>query len=188
MFIILNRLRGTNSLYSKAIGLLLAILVYVFFNNIYVALSVGFGYIIGESFGWGDWVGNLVNHRLNTTQHLGFEGKHNGIQWLAKKIVPNYLTNYIKYCRIALIIRGFYWWFLALIPLIFIGFNPLIILFCIVFLSVGFPIACELGYKYKDRVKFNLLGVSFTNGWSIQEGFYGLFQDIVILILIWSII
>ncbi len=63
MMLILNRLRGTDGLWSKIIGLLLALVVQIAFGNPYVSIAVGLGYIIGESFGWGLWVGCLTIHR-----------------------------------------------------------------------------------------------------------------------------
>ena len=182
MMLILNRLRGTQGLWSKIIGLLLALVVQIAFNNPYVALAVGLGYIIGESFGWGEWIGNLSVHKSDVGV-LGDEGKNNGIQWLASKIVPDYTTNYINYCRVALIIRGFYWWLPTLSPLYFVGFNPYYLGIAVVLLSVGFPIACELGYYFRDKISFEKFGLSYVGGWELQEGFYGLMQDLVLITL-----
>lgn len=179
MFTVLNRLRGTQGLWSKIIGLLLALVVQIAFNNPYVAIAVGLGYIIGESFGWGEWVGCLSVYRKNTTNKIEDEGANNGIQWMAQKLVPDYLNNFVNYCRVALTIRGFYWWLPTLAPLCFVGFNPLVILGCILFLSVGFPIACEIGYRTSKLFSFNKYGFSIVGGWEHQEVWYGLFQDLV---------
>ena len=188
MFLILNRLRGTQGLWSKIIGLLLALVVQIAFNNPYVAIAVGLGYIIGESFGWGLWVGCLSVYRENTTNKIEDEGANNGIQWMAQKLVPDYLNNFVNYCRVALTIRGFYWWLPALSPLYFVGFNPLVILGCILFLSVGFPIACEIGYRTSKLFSFNKYGFSIVGGWEHQEVWYGLFQDLVFGgIIIWEL-
>ena len=185
MFLILNRLRGTEGLWSKIIGLLLALVVQIAFGNHYVAIAVGLGYIIGESLGWGEWVGNLSVHKSDVGV-LGDEGKNNGIQWLASKIVPDYTTNYINYCRVALTIRGFYWWLPTLSPLYFVGFEPLFLLGCITFLSVGFPLACELGYRTSKMFEFNKYGFSVVGGWEHQEVWYGLMQDLIFVgILLW---
>ena len=183
MFLILNRLRGTQGLWSKIIGLLLALVVQIAFNNTYVALAVGLGYIIGESFGWGEWIGNLSVHKSDVGV-LGDEGKNNGIQWLASKIVPDYTTNYINYCRVALSIRGFYWWIPTLAPLYFVGFSVELLTFMILALSIGFPIACELGYYFRDKISFEKFGLSYSGGWELQEGFYGLMQDMVLISLV----
>ena len=53
MFAALNRLRGTDGLWSKIIGLLLAYVVLAWSGSILVSALVGIGYILGESFGWG---------------------------------------------------------------------------------------------------------------------------------------
>lgn len=177
--LILNRLRGTNEVWSKIIGLLLALVVQIAFDNPYVSVAVGLGYIIGESFGWGEWVGNLSVHRKETTATLEDEGKNNGIQWLASKIVPNYTTNYINYCRVALTIRGFYWWLPTLAPLYFVGLSWVAIAVAVAVLSVGFPVACEVGYRLRDKIKFHRYGLSIAGGWEIQEAVYGLIQDAV---------
>lgn len=180
--LILNRLRGTDSLWSKIIGLFLALEAQILFDNTYISIAIGLGYIIGESFGWGVWVGNLTHRRDNEVYDDG-EGKNNGIQWLARKLVPNYATNMINYSRVALTIRGFYWWLPTLAPLYFVGFNPLVLLGCILFLSVGFPIACEIGYRTAPLFSFDKYGFKIVSEWEHQEVWYGLMQDLVLIIL-----
>ena len=178
MMTILNRLRGTQGLWSKIIGLLLALIVQIVFDNVYVALAVGLGYIIGESFGWGEWVGTLTGDR--NFKQLNEEGKNNGIQWLASKVIdPS--KDWINYCRVALSIRGLYWWLPTLAPLYFVGFSVELLTLMILALSIGFPIACELGYYFRDKVSFEKFGLSYCGGWEIQEGFYGLMQDMVFI-------
>ena len=180
MMTILNRLRGTKGLWSKIIGLLLALVVQIAFNNPYVSVAVGLGYIIGESFGWGEWIGTLTGDR--NFKQLNEEGKNNGIQWLASKVIdPS--KDWINYCRVALTIRGFYWWLPTLAPLYFVGFNPIVLALCVLLLSVGFPLACEIGY-YLGEVKkkdYSFFGLSVVGGWVIQEIAYGFMQDLVIV-------
>ena len=178
MFLILNRLRGTQGLWSKIIGLLLALVVQIAFNNPYVALAVGLGYTIGESFGWGEWIGTLSCNR--TAVENNEEGKNNGIRWLASKVVSP-TKDWLNYCRVALSIRGFYWWLPTLAPLYFVGFSVELLTVMILALSIGFPIACELGYYFRDKVSFEKFGLSYVGGWELQEGFYGLMQDIVFI-------
>ena len=180
--LILNRLRGTEGLWSKIIGLLLALVVQISFNNPYVSIAVGLGYIIGESFGWGEWVGTLSCNRTSIENNE--EGKNNGIQWLARKLIPNYLDNFVNYCRVALIIRGFYWWLPTLAPLYFAGLNAIALAASVVVLAVGFPVACEVGYRLKDKIKFHRYGLSIEGGWEIQEAAYGVIQDIVLVVII----
>ena len=171
MFLILNRLRGINGVWSKVIGLLLALIVEMVYHNHYVTIAVGLGYIIGESFGWGEWVDCLTSSR-NNYKDTTDEGKSNGIMWLSQKIVPDWRTNFIDYSRVALTIRGFYWWFLALAPLYFVA-DSLLITVSILFLSIAFPIACEIGYLLRNK-DYSFWKLSYKGGWEMQEGVYGL--------------
>ena len=59
MFIILNRYRGTYGWFAKVVGVVLGLLTYLVWGDVYVALMVAIGYVAGESFGWGEWVGTL---------------------------------------------------------------------------------------------------------------------------------
>ena len=180
MMLILNRLRGTIGAYAKVNGLLIALIVQISFNNPYVSIAVGLGYIIGESFGWGEWVGTLSCNR--TAVEANEEGRNNGIQWLASKVFKPE-TDWINYCRVALTIRGLYWWLPTLSPLYFVGFNPLVLLGCIAFLSVGFPIACEIGYRTAPFFSFDKYGFKMVSEWEHQEVWYGLMQDLVLITL-----
>ena len=186
MMTILNRLRGTQGLWSKIIGLLLALVVQIAFGNPYVSVAVGLGYIIGESFGWGEWVGNLTTNRKNKTDTLEDEGENNGIKYIATKLVPNWNVAFIKYCRVALGIRGIYWWLPTLAPLYFVGFSVVSIVVAVAVLSIGFPIACEIGYRLNGKIKFHKYGLSIEGGWEIQEVAYGAIQDVVLIGLILS--
>ena len=177
MFTILNRLRGTQGLWSKFNGLLLALIVQIAFGNPYVSVAVGLGYIIGESFGWGEWIGNLTTHRKNKTDTLEDEGENNGIKYIATKLVPNWNVAFIKYCRVALGIRGIYWAVPTLAPLFFTNINPLVVIGCIVWLGVSFPLACEIGYYTSKLWNFK----NMNGGWEHSEVWYGLMQDMVFI-------
>ena len=182
MFLFLNRLRGTIGAYAKVNGLLLALVVQIAFNNPYVSVAVGLGYIIGESFGWGLWVGTLSVQRLNGySLHDEGEGRNNGIEWLASHIVKPTQKSWLNYCRVALSIRGFYWWLPTLAPLYFVGFSIELLTLMILALSFSFPLACEFGYYFRDKVSFEKFGLSYSGGWELQEGFYGLMQDLVLI-------
>ena len=181
MFIILNRLRGTYSMFSKINGVFIAIIIYLLFGQDMTALTVGILsgllYILGESFGWGVWVGALVDREAAeyTDEHEG--GKYTGIEWLAKKLVKDPVNHWIRYCRVALSIRGIYWWVLTFLPLVY--FNWYLPITSGVLLGLLFPVACELGYKTKFR--FKLWKLKCDQSWDRQELFYGLFQDIVFI-------
>lgn len=157
MFAILNRLRGTIGAYAKVIGLGISYLIMLLTLNPLASLS-GVGYILGETAkGWGEEVGDLTQHRLDV--------------WKS---------------RFRLFIRGLIWYVPTILPLYFIDFNIYFLLSIILFLSVSFPLACEIGYLLRDK-SFKILGLSYSGGWEIQEGFTGLSQDIafIALILYW---
>lgn len=180
MFTILNRYRGTYGWFAKIVGVVLGLLTYLAWGNIYVSIAVTIGYAAGESFGWGEWIGNLTGGKKDTTKTLEDEGVKNGIQWLSKKIVPNYQYEFIKYCRVALTLRGFYWWLPTLSPLYFIS-DAYTITLAIILLSFGFPLACELGYRTSPLFSLEYKTFSVKGGWEHQEIWYGLMQDIVLI-------
>ena len=185
MFTILNRYRGTYGWFAKVNGVVFGLLTYLVWGNVYVALMVAIGYIAGESFGLGEWAGNLTTHRSKIALEFD-EGKSNGIQWMARKIVPNYLNNWPTYCRVDMTIRGFYLAMPTLAPLYFVGFSPYVLLGCIAFLSVGFPLAYDLGYYLRDKIDFSIFGLHFGGGWELGEAIVGIEQDLVIGVLICS--
>jgi len=123
---ILNRLRGMYGIFSKVIGLLLSVIIFLITSNYYVALSVGVLYIVGECFKWGDALGALTDTREK-------------------------LWHY----RVWLFFRGIIWW-ACLIPLIwFIDFYVIvtaIILLAILFpvaCEIGYNLA-----KWKTIPKY----------------------------------
>ena len=181
MFTILNRIRGKYSIFAKVNAIVLGLLFYLVSSDYIISSFIAIGYLIGESFGWGLWVGTLTTQRENSYYlRDDNEGTNNGIKWLATKIVTIELNSWLNYNRVALTIRGFYWWGLTLLPLIFI-MNNLIVFLSIILLSVGFTISSELGYLYSKH-KNN------KNGWVYQEYIYGFMQDLVILCLIWILL
>jgi hypothetical protein len=149
-----------------------------------VAPLCSIGYLIGESFGWGEWVGNLTDTRYNQTNQLEGEGKSNGIYFLSTHIVPNWSVAYIKYCRVALGLRGLYWWGLTLLPLLLLGVNAYAVIVAIFVLAIGFPLACELGYLSSSHFSFKMFNFNVAGGWEHQEIWYGLIQDLTLLALV----
>lgn len=188
MMTILNRLRGSDGLWAKIIGLLLGLIVCIAFDNIGVTLTIMFGYIIGESFGWGLWVGSLTDRADGYTLYLNGEreGANNGIHWMASHIIKPTQESWINYCRVALAIRGLYWWTIPLSVLYFVGLPPYFIAGALLFLSISFPLACEIGYILDGKIKFHKYGLSVEGGWEIQEVVYGFMQDLVLIgIVLW---
>ena len=173
MFWILNRLRGRYAYFAKINALVVALLIFAFLGNFYLALICGLGYLAGESKGWGVWVGALVTH-----SSFKDERENRLIERVAAKLF-NPRAQWLAYCRFCLFLRGLIWWMPVFVPLLFadVYTAPLIA----VALAVGFPIACELGYRTKWTLKFRAFEAS--DAWGRQEVFYGAMQDLAFIIL-----
>ena len=178
MFWILNRLRGRYSVFAKVNSLVVALLIFAFLGNFYLAIICGLGYLAGESKGWGVWVGALVTHGSYTSEH---EVKF--IERIARKIVKDPRAHWLGYCRVCLFLRGLLWWLPVFVPLLFAGIYGAP--FLAVALAAGFPLACELGYRTKFIFTFKKFEVK--TAWARQELFYGAMQDVAFLIL-WTAI
>ncbi len=172
MFWIFNRLRGRYGFFAKVNSLVVALLIFAFFRNFYLAIICGLGYLAGESKGWGVWVGALTSHGGDRD-----ESESRGIEWLAGLFVSR--AHWIAFCRVCLFIRGLIWWLPVFLPLVFIGvyIAPLLA----AALAVGFPLACELGYR--TNFKFRLKKLEIESAWARQELFYGAMQDAAFIIL-----
>ena len=100
-------------------------------------------------------------------------------------IVPFEIDNALRYSRVFLVIRGIYWWTLPMIGVsMLVGVVPTVVALAV--LSLGWPIAAELGY-YIGEVKgkvYKFWGLSYERGWEMQEGVYGVLQDLVLVGLI----
>ena len=173
MFWILNRLRGQYSYFAKLNALVVALLIFAFLGNFYLAIICGLGYLLGESKGWGVWVSALVTHGSYTSEH---EVKF--IERIAAKLFEP-KTHWLVYCRLCLFLRGLLWWLPVFVPLAFAGLYAAP--FLAIALAAGFPLACELGYRTKFSFAFKSFEVK--TAWARQELFYGAMQDAAFLIL-----
>ena len=177
MFWILNRLRGQYAYFAKVNALVVALLIFAFLGNFYLAIICGLGYLLGEAKGWGVWVGALITH-----SDFKDERENRFIERIAARFFEP-KTHWLAYCRLCLAIRGLIWWLPVFVPLLFVGVYgaPLLA----VALAVGFPLACELGYRTKFSFAFKKFEVK--TAWARQELFYGAMQDAAFLIL-WTAI
>lgn len=172
MFAILNRLRGQYSYFAKVNALVVALLIFAFYGNFFIAIVCGLGYLAGEAKGWGVWVGALTSHGADKG-----ESESRGIEWLAGRFIPR--AHWLAFCRVCLAIRGLIWWLPVFVPLAFAGLYAAPLL--AVLLAAGFPLACELGYRTKFSFAFK--GFEVKTAWARQELFYGAMQDVAFLIL-----
>ena len=90
------------------------------------------------------------------------------------------ISNALTYARVFLVIRGIYWWTLPMIGVgVLAGWSVAIVSLAV--LSLGWPLCAELGYMYSDKIKWHKFGLSYEGGWELQEGFYGLLMDLVVV-------
>ena len=109
---------------------------------------------------------------------------YTGIQRLAEYLIPPTDANWIKHCTLALFFRGTWWWAFTLIPLLMLDYNIYLFLSEVILLAILFPVACYL-CDYTST-KFNI--AMMTGGWELQEGFYGVLQDLVFgWIIVWKL-
>ena len=108
-------------------------------------------------------------------------------EFVVVPIVPFEIDNALRYSRVFLVIRGLYWWALPMLGVsVLVGVVPAVV--ALLALSLGWPIAAELGYwigevKKKQIHKWVL---SYAGGWEWQEGMYGVLQDLVVIGLVVS--
>ena len=212
---VLNRLRGTgvikhfgtlnivnrnieikfvgNHLYGLCIALVLGFAT----MNYWLGLCVLIAYLLGESKGWGEWVGSLTRVEPWTEKHLAedykdAEGKtFPYIHQISNFIIPEKIggtfetraKQYKHYATLALALRGFYWWSLVYFTLaVFQVINYQEALIISVLLGSAFPIAAEIGKRITFTKEYDLkfIKLSFSQGWENQEVIYGLFQGIAL--------
>ena len=169
---------------NTAISYLLSLLgVYgydLIMTNVFYSVSATMLFLLGESYAWGKWVGFLVDYEdEHTPEYDSKVGKgFPYIHYIANYIVSERI-DYKRYCKVALAIRGFFWWLPLYLLFAYIGlisyFEATIIG---VLLGIGFPIACYVGrnWRFEYKSKWLLL----KRGWENQEIIYGLFQGIAL--------
>lgn len=183
MEVILNRLRGMGKVFFKLTGnhlyaMYLALLFGLLTFNWIIGIAVLVTYFIGESFGWGKWVGSLCYPENFKTQdkldkvYLDKEGYgFPFIHYLADFIVKE-KSDYFLYCRVALGLRGAIWGALIYLPLVVLGYLSLYFyLGAILSYGIGFPLACWLSNLIE--ITYDNKYISINGKWETQEVYYG---------------
>lgn len=180
MEILLNRWRGTGKIYkflTGAIlyGLYIGLLLGLITQNILVGLLTIGLFLLGESFGWGKWVGSLcypekqINLQKNYDDLEGYNFPY--IHYVANAIVKERL-DYHAYCQIALFFRGSIWGLCIYLALVIFNYISIFdyILISLTY-GIGFPLACHIAtlksFNYKNRF------ISIVGRWETQEIYYG---------------
>ena len=211
---ILNRLRGTGvikhfgtlHIMNKAIeikfvgnhlyGLWIALVLGIATMNAWVGLAVFVAYLVGESKGWGEWVGSLTrvepwDEALIDLVYRDDEGKtfpfiYQIANFFIKEKIDGTFEEqckqYRKHTTLALMLRGFYWWLPVYIVVAAFGvISWQVALMAAVILGIAFPLAAEIGRRIKFERIYDLkfIKLSFSPGWENQEIVYGAIQGIV---------
>lgn len=217
---ILNRLRGTGLIkhfgtlnvgsykvevklvWNHVYGLYLALIVGLLSMNVYAGLLTLAAYLVGESKGWGEWIGALTRWEYKDEQWLNKQYEDNEgkkfpfVHQLASLIEPEIslleaiedkIKQYMKYATVALVIRGFYWWILVYAVMFGFGLINLVELILIpLALGLSFPLACYIGKNLKYNGKFGI--INYSRGWENQELVYGFMQGIAVWYVILGVI
>lgn len=178
--------------WNHVYGLYLALVFGLLAMNVWAGLAVFVAYLIGESKGWGEWVGALtrwedkdekwLQEQYDDKEGKGFPFIHIIANWINKEQIEGTLDEklkqYNKYAITAIILRGMFWWGLVYMVMALFGvIGGLTALIATILLGVGFPIACELGKRWNYNKKYGVL--SFSRGWENQEVVYGLMQGLM---------
>ena len=179
---LLNRWRGTGNIFSISIFNITGTMIYALYLGLlfgsitewYIGILVLIGFLIGESFGWGKWVGALCYPETKTDLQKEYEDKE-GYNFPFIHYVANFIIkekeNFFKYCNLALGIRGFIWGLLIYLPLV-VEYISLVELFALSLIyGIGFPFACYLSRKKSFNCKNKF--ISIVGKWESQEVHYG---------------
>lgn len=178
-------------------GLYLALVVGLVTMNAWLGLAVLVAYLVGEAKGWGEWIGSLTRHEpwdeeMLQRNYRDEEGKtfpfiHQIANSVCKEQIDGSFEDrakqYRKYATLALMLRGMYWWLPVYLVMAAFGVISLYVaISAVVVLGLMFPIAAELGKRWKFTKEYDLkfIKLSFSQGWENQEVIYGLFQGIAL--------
>lgn len=185
--------------WNHVYGLYLALVLVLLSMNVWAGLAVLVAYLVGESKGWGEWVGALTRWENKDEEWLQRQYKDNEgvgfpyIHQIANAIVKEQiegtleekLKQYHKYATLALALRGMFWWGLVYGTASMFGVVSVLEAVVItVILGIGFPVACWLGKKMDFSRKYGILHLS--RGWENQELVYGLMQGIALWYVVLS--
>lgn len=209
IFSLLNRVRGGGLGYLSAdcdryakwtSGSLIAGLIYLASGSAWALLGIPL-YILGESFGWGKWIGALVLDRPFYKQEEGHTyvdfsvfNRHikfdfwDGIHHLANLLIPE-RKNWQGYSVVALGIRGCYWWapiWMLAVATGCIGLHYAIGV--VLALGVVFPAsvltAMQLNFKIPCLMKLRLSKPELS--WERAEFIYGACHGVALAMIFWG--
>ena len=172
-FSILNRIRGgwlfDDYKYFNTnwvIALFFGAIPYVVSGNAWFILAGAVAYLLGESDGWGAWIGTICYGGDSSRNEVeGIWQNWFGLN-IGRVISP---IDYYTECIINLAIRGVQWWALYAIVLAFAGVDATACVLFALVLGSAMPLAYVL-----------------ARDWELGEVYYGAMQGMA-LFLIWSL-
>ena len=190
-----------NHLYGLWIALVLGIAT----MNAWIGLAVLVAYLVGEAKGWGEWVGSLTRHEPWDEQML--QGNYKDEEgktfpfiyqianfFIKEKIDGTFeeqCRQYRKHATLALMLRGMYWWLPVYGVMAAFGvISWYVAASAVVVLGLMFPIAAELGKRWKFERVYDLkfVKLSFSRGWENQELVYGFMQGVCLWYVIIGVV
>jgi len=175
LFSLCNRLRGNywsipvisiTKFFDAVMGAIIGVgMVNLLDINNWWILLFSVSFIIGETPGWGKWMGALVS-RIDNKWYLdeddtGLMFRLDSLIYDTIHAIANFIRNerkdYYGYSFIALALRGVYWWFMALFPAFIFNYisgdlmSNIWLLVLIPILGVGFPIVCHVVFRPKGE-------------------------------------
>ena len=208
LFAILNRVRGAgywvlgiplHTISKIVIPVMLAILIVPFSFSIEffkLAVLLILVYKLGELWGWGKWMGTILKRYdfIEDNQEGDGDGRKSGIYYIANFFI-NEKANPLNNSRLALAIRGTYWWLPVLG--VFYYYNAVSLpnmLVAAMVLGVWFPFSCEIArwYELAGQTRWTTGYVvgkqwglpSFVkDSWECSEVIYGFIQGLVFTLL-----
>lgn len=187
---LLNRWRGTGNLWKWVTGTMVytvyvAVLIGVVTGSWVAVLATATGMLVGESMGFGKWVGYLCYPELKDVEkeYLDDEGKKfPWIHYVANMVVDE-KKDFARYCNVALGIRGLLWGLMLYAGVFALGFISWYVWLgagCL--WAVGFPMACRMSRKIEWRYRSKWLSVK--DRWELQEVLYGVFQMLAFVLVV----
>ena len=180
-------------------GIYLALIIGLLAMNVLAGLAVLVAYLVGESKGWGEWVGALtrwetkdeewLQRQYDDEEGVGFPYIHQIANIIVKEQIEGTLDErlkqYHRYATLALMLRGMFWWGLVYGTASIFGIVSVLEAIAItVALCIVFPVACWLGKKMDFSRKYGILHLS--RGWENQELVYGVMQGIALWYVVFS--
>ena len=169
LFAIFNRFRGASgfTIIGKA-GAMIA-LFYLLWPSWIIGLLAAIFYLLGQSCGWGWWIGSIISITPSTIPVSGIRERI--ASWAGKRITSDYLWG----ARISLAVIGLFWWapVIACFPLSWMSLAAIAI--CV----FGFPLSFEIAIRL-PKIKINLI----SHPWEVGEVIYGALNGLAIYLIL----